>query len=97
MSDDFVTAGHALQVGAICLNVILVLVILPIRGAIDALKKSDDELKNELAATRIEMAKEYVRRGELNSSLSDIRVALERIERRLYDQVERLDHSKADK
>jgi len=86
-----------LNLASIGLNVLIVLVVLPIRSAIQELQRSDDALREEIAKTRIEMAKEYVRREELSNSLSDIRIALERIERRLYDQVERLDHSKADK
>jgi len=92
-----VTITESLPLAGIVVNLVLVLVIIPLRSAIDKLTESDDRIASRMHQLEVEVARDYVRRNEMTTLLSDISVKLDRIEARLYQRVEALEHGKVDK
>jgi hypothetical protein len=90
-------SSELLQIGTVVLNALIVLIIVPLRVAISKLQESDEKLASRVHAVELEIAKNYVQRSEMSSSVSTILSKLERIETRLYERIDALDHNKADK
>ena len=83
----------AMQGIALFINAVLVLVIWPIRNAIDELKKSDDKLREDFHAWRVHVASEYIRRDEVVVSIQQVLDAIHRLEK----NVSELQRDKVDK
>jgi predicted nuclease with TOPRIM domain len=82
-----------LQIGSLVINLVLVLVILPIRTSIDKLQASDADLIEKVQRLEVEVAKNYARRGEVESSVSRIEHKIDELRTALRS----LDHQKQDK
>jgi len=74
-----------------------VLIILPLRSAIDELKKSDDRLIERIQELEIKVAERYVQREELGKNLRTIVERLDRFESHFTTLFETLRAEKADK
>jgi len=83
--------------GGLIINLIIVLVILPLRSSVDKLTASDERIASRIHELEVEVARDYVRRGEMTTLLSDISLKLDRIEARLYGRIEQLETTKVDK
>jgi len=59
---------------------LLLVFILPLRGAIDRLKESDDALRDKLSAWQVEVATNYVRRDEVAAQHREVLAAIQRLE-----------------
>jgi hypothetical protein len=90
-------AMPVLQIGALAVNGLLVLVIFPLRSAIEELKASDDKLSERIHGLELEVAKNYVARGDMDKELRAISTKLDRIDARLSAKVETLEHEKQDR
>jgi Tfp pilus assembly protein PilF len=99
------SAGDLIQ---LAITAVIFFVVVPLRGAIQELKESDDKLRAEFVRSyekvesrvsnlEVELARNYVQRGEVTHALDEIRTALLRIESGLQFKIERLDENKADK
>lgn len=86
-----------LQLAALGVNAILVLVIVPLRSAIESLKQSDDRLSQRIQALELKVAEHYVQRSELSNTLLAISQKLDRIEARLEGKIEALEREKVSK
>ena len=75
------------------LQFLLLVFILPLRGAIDRLKESDEALRDKLSAWQIEVATNYVRRDEVAAQHREVLAAIQRLEQGLSG----LQRDKADK
>jgi len=71
--------------------------VLPLRGVIEQLRLSDERLSERVQTLEVEVAKNYVQRGELTSRLDAISGKLDRIEASLGRRIDSLDHQKVDK
>ena len=78
----------AMQGIALFINAILVLVIWPIRNAIDELKKSDDKLREDFHSWRVHVASEYTRKDDVVVSINQVLDAVHRLEK-LIDALQR--------
>jgi len=83
--------------GGLLVNLVIVLVILPLRASIAALQQSDDRLSGRIQALELRVADQYVKRDELTRQLLEISTKLDRITERLYGRMEQLETSKVDK
>lgn len=97
--------GDAIQ---LAVTAVMFFVILPLRNSIEHLRDSDEKLANELrrsyeklddrvTSLEVELAKNYVQRLEVTSSLNDLRTMLSRIENHLIGRIEKLDETKQDR
>jgi hypothetical protein len=75
------------------LQFLLLVFIVPIRGAIDRLKESDDRLREDFNQWRLEVAEKYVREDKADRQHAEVLAALRRVEA----QVGALQRDKADK
>jgi len=86
----WVEAGLALTA---LLQFLLLVFVVPIRGAIDRLKESDDRLRAEFADWKVHVASEYVRWDKVDNQHHDVLAAI----RRLEALIQELQREKADK
>jgi len=70
----------ALEVIAVAVNVLLVLVIMPLRAAISRLEVGDSALSDRIQHLELKLVENYVRRDEITRDLSEINRRLERFE-----------------
>lgn len=82
------------------LQFLLLVFIFPLRtsldkvnAAIDGLRQSDDRMREDFSAWRVEVAKEYIRRDEVASYHREVLSAIQRLE----SQIGTLQREKADK
>ena len=75
------------------LQFLLLVFIVPLRGAIDRLKEADDRLSERLNGWQVEVAKEYVRRDEITAQHREVLAAIQRVE----SKISALEREKADK
>jgi len=86
-----------LQVVALGVNALLVLVIFPLRKAVDDLSNSDRALTERLQALEIKIAEQYVQRGELSVTLDKMLLKLDQIDARINSRMDSLDAVKVNK
>ena len=86
-----------LQVVALGVNALLVLVIFPLRKAVDDLSNSDRALTERLQALEIKIAEQYVQRGELSITLDKMLLKLDQIDARINSRMDSLDAVKVNK
>lgn len=80
--------------GAMAFIQFLMLVfIVPIRGALERQKESEDKLREDFNAWRVHVASEYIRRDEVASYHREVLSAIQRLE----SQIGALQREKADK
>lgn len=94
---DLADAMPTLQVVALCVNSLLVLIILPLRHAIEELQKSDEKMADKVSALELKVAENYVQRGELNTNLNYIISKLDKIDERISAKIDLLESTKVDK
>ena len=86
-----------LQVVALGVNALLVLVIFPLRKAVDDLSNSDRALTERLQALEIKIAEQYVQRGELSITLDKMLLKLDQIDARINSRMDSLGAVKVNK
>jgi septal ring factor EnvC (AmiA/AmiB activator) len=89
------------SIAALAVQALLFWIILPLRSAVDALRVTDEqnykELKGDMQSLQVEVAKNYVQRGEVTASLSRMESKIDMLSANLIKRTEDLEQSKVDK
>jgi septal ring factor EnvC (AmiA/AmiB activator) len=72
-------------------------IILPLRSSIDQLRTDDKDIKEDINALKVEVAKNYVQRAEVSSSLARMENKIDMLSARLIQRTDELQDQKADK
>ena len=89
------------SIAALAVQALLFWIILPLRSAVDELRAADEqnykELKGDMQSLQVEVAKNYVQRGEVTAALARMESKIDTLSIALTRRTEHLEQSKADK